>query len=232
MNQIFNNRNFNIYKDLKEKNFFSIKYDNKYELIINYLKTKNYDISDKKNDGDESDENDDNQDISSIFLSNINNIQTLKQKLENNMYMLSYNDIEKLLLSLGNQLTYLERNNYTFPFFDIENIIIINDNFYLYLADIDLLKIKNNNNIEILFPYKKTIFFSPNLLSLTEIPSYVPSNSWIYSLGVLATFCLTNNSDLFNKDISHFENLLQNIQNTKVYYCIKRCIRENDFLFI
>jgi hypothetical protein len=220
MNNIFKNKRFDI---KKENNSYFLSYNKDDKVIIDFILSKNYNITQEDNQED--------SDKEIIKLNNVS-ITTLKNKLEENLYMLSYNDIEKLLLSLGNQFHYLERNNVIYPFFNIENIIIINDNFYLYLGDYELLEIRDDY-IEIDKPYKKTMLFSPQLLNITELPSKISSKSWVYSLGVLATYCLTNNSNLINKEKKYYEDILQHIQNTKVYYCILRCIgRENIFLFI
>jgi hypothetical protein len=156
------------------------------------------------------------------------NIVSLKKYLsEQPDKKLSYRTCIKLISDLTKQLLYLEKQGYSFYGFDIDDIIII-DGIFIFVTSRYLLPIYDNNIYFyslINIPY----FSSPELLKLTTLPSSINYKSCYYSLGTLVVFCLLNNYLLVGNDIKtseEIETIIEPLNNTKLYWFIKRCLNE------
>ena len=152
---------------------------------------------------------------------------------ENKSLKLPYNLALKMTLNLVTQLNYLiTQFSKTFLGFSPKNLIIIDKSKFVYLCDEFLLDIiKNGENLLIKSPFTPDdFFFSPELLSIKEIPSFVNYKVSYFSLGYLILYTLLGNDsdseDLPEKDkISHRMNTLI-IKNTKLYWLLERCLVE------
>jgi hypothetical protein len=154
---------------------------------------------------------------------------------ENKSLKLPYNLALKMTLNLVTQLNYLiTQFSKTFLGFSPKNLIIIDKSKFVYLCDEFLLDIiKNGENLLIKSPFTQDdFFFSPELLSIKEIPSFVNYKVSYFSLGYLILYTLlghdsdSDSEDLPEKDIiSHRMNTLI-IKNTKLYWLLERCLVE------
>jgi len=168
----------------------------------------------------------------------------------------SINTISNMVDSLTTQLNYLLKNkSSTFLGYNIENLIVIDDEKFIFLDSELLTEIsRDTNQILISFPFKKTDFFvSPELLKISEIPSYVHFKTTYFSLGCLLLYALTSEYDFYHEYLQHpnnknnNQNNVNNNQNnvnnnpnekiekclnlhpiryTKLYWLIERCLVE------
>ena len=169
-------------------------------------------------------------------------------KRENKSLKLTYNLALKMTHNLVTQLNYLiTQFSKTFLGFSPKNLIIIDKSKFVYLCDEFLLDIiKNGENGEKLLiksPFTRNdFFFSPELLSVKEIPSFVNYKVSYFSLGYLNLILYTllghdsDSEELQEKDkISHRMTTLS-IKNTKLYWLLERCLveepRNRSILFI
>ena len=157
---------------------------------------------------------------------------------ENKSLKLTYNLALKMTHNLVTQLNYLiTQFSKTFLGFSLKNLIIIDKSKFVYLCDEFLLDIikngENGEKILIKSPFTRDdFFFSPELLSVKEIPSFVNYKVSYFSLGYLILSCLlgydmeSDSEDLPEKDkISHRMTTLY-IKNTKLYWLLERCLVE------
>ena len=155
---------------------------------------------------------------------------------ENKSLKLTYNLALKMTHNLVTQLNYLiTQFSKTFLGFSPKNLIIIDKSKFVYLCDEFLLDIiKNGENGEKLLiksPFTRNdFFFSPELLSVKEIPSFVNYKVSYFSLGYLILYTLlghdSDSEELQEKDkISHRMTTLS-IKNTKLYWLLERCLVE------
>lgn len=207
---IFKNDFFHITQEPRD--IYNIRYHRKLDFMVPYSLYKEERIDGKNLIEDK---------YFDLKISNIP-IMTLKDYLNVKEGQLSYNDINNLLVQVGNQILTIERNNMTVPFIDPNDIIVIN-NYFIYLG-VNIIPIEEDNDIMIVKPYKKSIFFSPELLSITTLPNNVSRKSWIYSLGILCIFCLSKDKRLMGKNKDDLMEKIKDIESTKVYFCIERCI--------
>lgn len=143
----------------------------------------------------------------------------LREFLSQRREKLQYNEGMKLALCLGLQLFYLEKYAHTFPWFNINHVLVIDQSSFLYIDIQYLMPIDSNGRIWFTTPFSlKQPHIAPEIKQLISLPSYVTSTAVYYSLGSLITFCLVETDD------ATYTQLLESIQHTKLYWFILRCI--------
>jgi hypothetical protein len=205
---------FSIYKNKNDKTFFTIEFEENSESLINSLiKTKLIIALDI---------NDDFR-LLSFRASSIKSLKKFLLKREN----ITYENALKMILSLTKQFQYLITREFVcFYEFIIENIIVIDDEKFVYLSNEDLLKLSDQNKIQFVIPFGREGLISPELLKIKSIPSELNYKTIYYSLGVLIVYFL------FDKNINNDENkntlneILKPIKGTKLFGLLNRCLLE------
>lgn len=149
-----------------------------------------------------------------------------------------------LINSLTKQLQYLITNeNHTILGYAIENIIVINDQRFIFLGESELLKkIDEKEEILISRPFTQNDFFiTPELQKIKSLPSYIHYKTAYYSLGCLALTILLGNNEYCNEYLQNPSSLINSFQchlskNTKIYWLLSRCLleepKQRSILFI
>ena len=139
----------------------------------------------------------------------------------------TYISILKLIKSLSKQLVVLTNYNYSFSQYDLENIIVVDNNEYLYISKEHFVPINTTtNNITISLPFKKTNLSSPELRQLETLPSETTVKTIYYSLASLILYLLFNVADVSSNHINVMDILIP-IKETKLYWFILRGIEQN-----
>ena len=155
-----------------------------------------------------------------------------------------------MISNLSAQLSHLIKSeSQTIIGYAPENIIVINDQTFAFLdselvADIDPV---GKEMAIISCPFKVTDFFvSPEILKITELPSYVHYKTSYFSLGCLLLYALTGSrleEDFYKEYLKELkcekihEYLTQlHFKNTKLYWLLSRCLveepKKRSILFI
>jgi hypothetical protein len=177
--------------------------------------------------------------LSNIFFDDENNIETIMFTAEKvqplsvllKAGILTNQQIIKMIYDLSKQIAYLEINMMSFYGYNLDDIIVINDNTF-FVASTKYLANINAKDYYIYFykPIDKPYFSSPELNELTKLPSKIDYRSSYYSLGALILFCSTN-IYIFSELTKEGEEgegeegtkLLESINYTKPYWFLKRC---------
>ena len=172
--------------------------------------------------------------LSNIFFDDENNIETIMftaEKVEPlSVFLkagkLTNQQIIKMIYDLSKQIAYLEINMMSFYGYNLDDIIVINDNTFFVASTKYLVNI-NAKDYYIYFykPIDKPYFSSPELNELTKLPSKIDYRSSYYSLGALILFCSTNIyifSELTKED-KNLLDFLESVNYTKPYWFLKRC---------
>jgi|LauGreDrversion4_2_1035121.scaffolds.fasta_scaffold40039_3 hypothetical protein len=191
---------------------YSLKITGEYASILNnmikkYLKSSYYDTK-----------------LESIFFS-AESIVTFKEYIISR----STNHI-KMIDDLTKQINYLHKMGYGFYGFDVNDVIIIDNNFIF--CSVEYLLPLYQDTIIFDCPIKMPYFSSPELFKLTNLPAEVNYKCVYYSLGVLVVLCLLNIYLLVGNEIKtakEIDVILTPIKGTKIYWFIKRCIHEDIF---
>lgn len=232
VNEIFLNENIKIKKD---NNIYEIEFKtSQYELINSLLKTRLIK-------GCSTDET-----YKRIYFK-ADQVKTLKQfkndkKMSRGKQILSVSEIANLMRCLVIQLNYLiEIENHTILGYNPEDILVINDTTFAYIGNEFITKIdEDTSNVMICCPYStKDFLFSPEMLKIKEIPSYIHFKTSYFSLGLLIIYALLEEEDFYteyindkqyvnHKDSINMLNVLNNhpIKNTKLFWVLSRCLVE------
>lgn len=174
-----------------------------------------------------------------LKASSVKSLQQFKEELFRitGSHSLPPNLAAKLAADLGRQILYLLEQYYmTIIGVDCENVIVINETNFIYLSCEYLEKIdKNNGTIMVCFPVEPfTFYVAPELLNVTELPSYVNYKTSYFSFGCLLLYALLENNEFYNEYIKENDTLRHkkiieylnrlSIRGTKLYWFIERCL--------
>jgi hypothetical protein len=164
-----------------------------------------------------------NTDLNQIYF-NAEHVFSLQDYLQRNNFKMELKLCLKMIETLYKQYNLLLKQNFSIIGFNLDNIIIV-DNEFIYIGPIYYSKKFVLLNEPINIPY----FSSPELLKLTNLPEKIPNESFIYSLGVLCVFCLKNEYVLKGNDIltdTQMDLLLKKVccRRNKLYWFLKRCL--------
>jgi len=138
---------------------------------------------------------------------------------------LSENYLHKFIYDLGSQILFLKENNIGISYFSLSDIVIINDNHFLFINPSKLFK-KGKE-------FKEGKEFNGQESLINFIPPELEEKNNLSSVS------LTYSSAYYSlaKLILHvFDFVLENLDYTSIYFFLKRCLEidplKRDFLFI
>ena len=216
MNEFLSTDEFSINKNERDKTYFTIEFQENSEPLINSLiKTKLIIASSI---------NDDYTNIS-FRASSVKSLKKFLYKREN----ISYENALKIILCLTKQFQYLILKEYlSFYQFIIENIIVLDNETFIYLSNEGLMPVINSNNIQFVKPFNSEGFISPEVLKINSIPTELNYKTIYYSLAALIIYFL------FDKNINNLNNIddlkcvLKPIEGTKLFGLLNRCLFEES----
>jgi len=215
MLEFLSTEEFSISKSKDDNTLFTIEFQKSSESLINsMIKTKviiaSYISDDYK--------------ILSFSSSSVKSLKKFFSVREN----INYENTLKIIVSLCKQFQYLITIEYEcFYEYVIENIIVIDDDKFIYLSNEDLLKLSESNKINFIKPFNREGFISPELLKINSIPSELNYKTIYYSLGALVVYFLFN-KNINNKDGLKYDlnEILKPIEGTKLFGLLNRCLCE------
>lgn len=140
-----------------------------------------------------------------------------------------YNLLVKMISDLSIQLQFLENDGYYMIGIDFEDICVVDGNIFVIHRDANFIKGK-----QLLVPFKKPMFSSPEVSTITKLPSTLNTNGSdsYYSLGLLVIYIINNNLLNNKNEISNKFEDIQLINGTKMYYFLERAINQRKLLYI
>jgi hypothetical protein len=146
-------------------------------------------------------------------------------------------EIAKMVRTLSKQLNYLiEKESKTIIGYNKDEIIVINDEIFIFLGSELISKINSqeNQSATISFPFSPNDFFiSPELFKVHTIPSLFHFKSCYFSFACLIIFSLLGDDEFYkdyinDKNIKKIIDVLDNhhIKNTRIYWLLSRCLLE------
>lgn len=154
----------------------------------------------------------------------------------NNTPNLPYDAAMKMIFSLSKQIEYLLKNsNMSFYKFNKKNIVVIDEEIFIYLSNEDLTE-RENDLLLLTTTFDFDInnnYFSPELLRVKTIPSRIHYKTIYYSLGLLLANSLSNDDELIQiqshtPDLLIEDKILHTVENavgkSKIYYFLTRCL--------
>ena len=114
--------------------------------------------------------------------------------------------------------------------YNLEDILVINDDTFFIANTKHLLDIKKDDCIYFYNPIDRPYFSNFELNKLTKLPSNIDYRSSYYSLGALILFCMMNVYIFAEiQDITEdIDKILTPITHTKMYWFLKRCFNKKS----
>jgi hypothetical protein len=164
----------------------------------------------------------------SIFFSAENVIPFKQYLLEQQNNKLSHSKCVKLIDDLSKQIFFLNKCNFGFYGFDIEDILTI-DNTFIFCSTQNLLPLENDCII-FTSPINQPYFSNPELFKLTSLPFEINTKCCYYSLVALVVFSLLNTYLLVGNELKtskEIDKIIEPLFNTKIYWFLKRCLDDD-----
>jgi hypothetical protein len=140
----------------------------------------------------------------------------------------------KMIHDLSKQIAYLETNLLAFYGYELDDILVINEDTFFIASIKCLKKIDKTKCIYFYNPIDIPYFSNPELNELTNLPAKIDYRSSYYSLGALILFCSTN-IYIFS-ELKEIDTILLPIYYTKWYWFLRRCFlkdcKQRILLFI
>jgi len=177
-------------------------------------------------------------------------VKTLREyqkeyKIKHGKESIMVSDIAKMIRSLTKQLSYLIENEMrTIIGYNPEEIIVINNEKFALLSNDLVAKIDEESEMAMIScPYDtKDFFFSPEILKIKELPSYIHYKTAYFSLGVLLIYLLLGDNEFYKEYLTEKKpelmlTYLKNhpIKESRIYWFLSRCLVEevkNRSLFL
>jgi hypothetical protein len=162
------------------------------------------------------------------YIVKCDSIETLPQLISRKRGVLSYEQTLLCILQIGEQCIFLNEKGVVYPFIDINSIVVVNDNLFM-LFDSELIEYSreiDGNKIYIIPPFDKTFLFSDELLSVKSLPARIHFNNWVFSIGLLGIYIISGKTDISNKTDANYREIIENIQDTKLYFMLMRCVEK------
>lgn len=124
------------------------------------------------------------------------------------------------------QLLYLEKQNQTIHAFSLDDFIVINNSFLIFVNFHDIISIQDDKNIIIHSPYlknKNTFFITTPMKNNTSLPLTIHYKNSYFSLAYLIIYLLYGKYYYDQKDNI---DLIDNLMGTKLFYFLRNCLNE------
>jgi len=171
-------------------------------------------------------------------------VQTLEMHLmerekKTSKASLSYNSCLSLLYNLANQNSFLEKEKekkYSIFCIRLKDILVINDSNFIFVNPENIGPVDAAGQITFLSPFSRHGFCSPEILLLDFLPCKLGVETFYYSLGALAVFCISNVNVSETSFEINLSSVLKQIFGTKLYWTILRLLhvepKKRTFLFV
>ena len=173
--------------------------------------------------------------------------ETLRQVLDSRSEVkcIEHDQLLNLVKTLYAQMYDLETTHRrTVPYISLDDIVVVNDAFAVFINDDKLFQINNNNNrtgeeetidVTRAIGREEGAFYPPELSGdkIASLPYTVNVQCAYYSFGMMVAYCATLNPQLLMKSTAiqklnlKKEGVLSSIEGTKLYWFILRCCASN-----
>jgi len=160
-----------------------------------------------------------------------NTVYNLKHYMTNkeNKKGIDYMNVLKFLENIGSQMLYLNSLDKSIIFYSLEDIIVIDDEYFIFINNDKLFTInKETKNITIDTPLQfkdQSSFIPPDIKDISVIPFEVFYTSGFSSLSMLCIYLFL--AIKIEGSEEDFERVSNPFIYTQLYFCLKRCIKNN-----
>ena len=152
---------------------------------------------------------------------------------------LPYNSCLSLLYNIANQNSFLEKEKekkYSIFCMRLKDILVVNDSSFIFVNPENIGPVDASGQITFFSPFSRHGFCSPEFLSVNSLPCKLEVETFYYSLGALAVFCISNVNVSEYRSKIDLSGVLKQIFGTKLYWTILRLLhvepKKRIFLFV
>lgn len=155
--------------------------------------------------------------VGEIIKIDLLNVKTLNEYLQYKKNLIDYEKVCKLAKDVIFIQKSLESSNKSILYYSFKDIIVINDELFLFINSSKVIDIKDGN-IRVNFPIKKSLnFLFPEITSSSKLPIIFHYKSTYYSLGLLIIKLLVPEKE----EIELTEELENILYPTKLFWVLK-----------
>lgn len=155
--------------------------------------------------------------VGEIIKIDLLNVKTLNEYLHYKKNLIDYEKVCKLAKDVIFIQNSLESSNKSILYYSFKDIIVINDELFLFINSSKVIDIKDGN-IRVNFPIKKSLnFLFPEITSSSKLPIIFHYKSTYYSLGLLIIKLLVPEKE----EIELTEELENILYPTKLFWVLK-----------
>ena len=155
--------------------------------------------------------------VGEIIKIDLLNVKTLNEYLHYKKNLIDYEKVCKLAKDVIFIQKSLESSNKSILYYSFKDIIVINDELFLFINSSKVIDIKDGN-IRVNFPIKKSLnFLFPEITSSSKLPIIFHYKSTYYSLGLLIIKLLVPEKE----EIELTEELENILYPTKLFWVLK-----------
>lgn len=150
---------------------------------------------------------------------------------------LSYATCLSLLYNLEEQNDFLIKNELCGIFcIELCDVLVIDENQFIFINPKKLASLDSERNMSFFSPFERNRkgFYSPEILTISKLPSSVDVNTFYYSLGAFIVFCISN-INITESNVNSEEHLAL-LKGTKLYWTILRLLhiepKKRKFLYV
>lgn len=140
----------------------------------------------------------------------------------NSVGYLRYVKTSRLAICLGIQLSVLTDYGYGLPYLTMDDIIVIDENWFLLTNLSKVIRMNKEKQLTITKPLPSEGFIAPEVKSITQLPHSVDQSCIYYSVALLCSSVYGFNDIILNKEFD-----LEIIKTTPLYFFLKRCLHED-----
>ena len=132
--------------------------------------------------------------------------------------VLNYSKVLRFVICMGIQLTALTEINYGFTHINLDDIMVINEDWFL-LTNFDNISLLNKDGkINITTPFSSQKFTAPELKDIKTLPVDVDQSCSYYSIGMICLHLL---------GLEYNNNNMEKLYPSPLYFFLERCLYEN-----
>ena len=153
----------------------------------------------------------------------VHSFQELSIYVKQKRSYIEYEKVSTIMKDIVEIQKMLEKNNLSISYYDFNDIVVLNDEVFLFINDIKIETIENGE-ISIRNPISKDkLFLPPKIIEATTLPIVFHYKESYLSLGLLTLKLLTPE----NKVLEFTEEIREKLYPTKLYWFLKT-IYDND----
>ena len=128
---------------------------------------------------------------------------------------LSYHEAMRFIICIGIQLTAFTEINYGFTHFNLDDITVIDEDWYLITNFTNMNELNDDSKITITTPFTYQPFSSPELRNISSLPTEIDQSCSYYSVAMICLHVL---------GLKYNDEDMKKLYPSPLFFFLKRCL--------